>query len=365
MAFLSLLGIAKAFAADSPVLQDFDLEVDAGEIVCLLGASGCGKTTLLRLLVGLERADAGHMRLAGKDIQGLAPHQRKIGFMFQDHVLFPHMNVGNNIAYGLRMQGWHRAAIPDRVQELLDLVRMPGYAGRAIQELSGGESQRVALARSLAPNPRLLLLDEPLASLDRKLREELVREVKDLLQGLSMTALYVTHDQEEAYAVADRIALLHDGRIIRQGTPQELYQEPGTAYAARFLRMTNLFPCMGSAVGDLPSWLRQEFDFPGTEAYVLIRPDALVTQSQRHGQDAIEVPVQVQDLTFRGRYYELRVNALDDCVGSHRTWPLVLDLMAAEASSSLLADLAARARASDTEIRSLHLARSRIQRLMA
>ena len=364
MAFLSLLGIAKTFAADAPVLQDFDLEVEAGEIVCLLGASGCGKTTLLRLLAGLERADEGNMRLAERDIQGLAPHLRRIGFMFQDHVLFPHMNVGDNIAYGLQMQGWNRGAIPDRVAELLDLVRMPGYAERDIQELSGGESQRVALARSLAPNPRLLLLDEPLASLDRKLREELVQEVKELLQGLSMTTLYVTHDQEEAYAVADRIALMHDGRIIRKGTPQELYQAPGTAYAARFLRMANLFPCAGpSAVDNLPSWLRQEFDFTGPEAYVLIRPDALLVQPRRHEPDFIEVPVQVRDLTFRGRYYELRVNALDACASSNQTWPLVLDLVAAEASPLLLAELTAGT--SNAKALSLHLALSRIQLLMA
>jgi len=361
MTFLRLWDLAKAFTAEAPVLRDFALDVDAGEIVCLLGASGCGKTTLLRLLVGLERADAGHMRLAGEDIQKLPPHRRRIGFMFQDHVLFPHMNVGDNIAYGLRMQGWNRVSIRERVTELLELVRMPGYAERDIRELSGGESQRVALARSLAPNPRLLLLDEPLASLDRKLREELVREVKELLQKLSMTALYVTHDQEEAYAVADRIALLHAGQIVRQGTPQELYQEPGSAYAARFLRMTNLFACAGAAVDDLPRWLRQAFDFTGTEAYVLIRPDALLGPSRDPEQDAIAVPVQVRDLTFRGRYYELRVHALDVCAGSERTWPLVLDLGVTEASPRLLAELTAGA--SDTASRSLHLARSRIQLL--
>ncbi len=362
MAFLSLRGVAKAFVPDLPVLQGFDLDVQAGEIVCLLGASGCGKTTLLRVLAGLERADAGDMRLEGREIQGLASHRRRIGFMFQDHVLFPHMNVGDNIAYGLRRQGWSRASIPDRVAELLDLVRMPGYAARGIQELSGGESQRVALARSLAPNPRFLLLDEPLASLDRKLREDLVQEVKDLLQGLSMTALYVTHDQEEAYAIADRIALLHDGCIIRQGPPQDLYQDPGTAYAARFLRMVNLFPCAGPAVDKLPSWLQREFERTGPAAYILIRPDALVTQPWQSSQDAIAVPVQVRDLTFRGRYYELRVNALDSGVRP-QTWPMVLDLVAAETSARLLEELTASI--AEAEPLSLHLARARMQLLVA
>ncbi len=361
MTFLRLQGIVKAFVADAPVLQNFNLEVAAGEIVCLLGASGCGKTTLLRLLAGLERADAGHIRLGGKDIQELAPHVRQIGFLFQDHVLFPHLNVGDNIAYGLRMQGWPRASIPDRVAELLDLVRMPDYAARNIQELSGGESQRVALARSLAPKPRLLLLDEPLASLDRTLREELVQEVKELLQGLSMTALYVTHDQEEAYAIADRIALLHAGRIIRHGTPQELYQEPGTAYVARFLRMANLLPCAGPARENLPRWLRPACNFTGTEAYVLIRPDALLIHPQ--GQDSLTVPVQVRDLTFRGRYYELRVNALDVDAARHRTWPLVLELATIEASPLLLAQWTAGA--ANAETLSLHLAPARVQLLSA
>ena len=363
MAFLNLLGICKSFSATLPVLQGLDLEVEAGEIVCLLGASGSGKTTLLRLLAGLEDADAGEMHLIGKDIQGLASHERRIGFMFQEHVLFPHMNVGANIAYGLRRQGWGRSSIHKRVEELLELIRMPDFHEREIQELSGGESQRVALARSLAPNPRLLLLDEPLASLDRKLREELVQEVKRLLRQLSMTALYVTHDQEEAYVIADRIALLHDGRIIQIGTPQDLYFNPESAFAARFLRMKNLFPCTGPEIGSLPSWLRQPFDFHGQKAFVLIRPDALSVQPNRGGPGRLEVPVKIRDLTFRGRYYELQVDALDCPSNPETSWPMTLELPAASENPILAAVLSSDIPGSDILI--IQLDKSRIQFLLA
>lgn len=361
MAFLQLQGIAKKYAADLQVLRSVDLEIEAGEIVCLLGASGCGKTTVLRLLAGLDDADSGKMQLDGEDIGDLPPHKRRIGFMFQDHVLFPHMNVGDNIAYGLRRQGWSRPVIHERVEDLLALVRMPEFHGREVSELSGGESQRVALARSLAPNPRLLLLDEPLASLDRKLREELVQEVKGLLRQLSMTALYVTHDQEEAYAIADRIALLHDGRIIRNGTPQDLHRNPGNATAARFLRMSNIFPCAGAESGSLPKWLRQAFEFRGNESFVLIRPDSLIAQPRASGPGLLEVPVLIRELTFRGRYYELRVDALDCSSGSQSTWPLTLELMAADGSQTLSDIL--NSSIPSSEVLNIQLDLSRIQML--
>ncbi len=360
MSFLVLRDIEKRYVADMPVLRGLNLNVATGEIVCLLGASGCGKTTLLRLLAGLEVADAGEMRLEGTDIRKQAPHQRRIGFMFQDHVLFPHMNVGANIAYGLRMQGWRRSVIPARVEELLNLVRLPGYAKRGIHELSGGEGQRVALARGLAPNPRLMLLDEPLASLDRKLREELGQEIKELLQELSMTALYVTHDQEEAYSIADRIALMHEGQIIQEGTPHELYREPGSAYVARFLRLGNLLPCIGSNFETLPSWLKQTMDFKGSEVHVLIRSDAILVGPPHEGQKAIEVPVRARAMTFRGRYYEMQLDAFDIHT-PNQSWLLTLDLAATDAPPRLLTKLGANG--PEAEILNVYLDLSSIQLL--
>ncbi len=360
MSFLILRDIEKKYVVDKPVLRGFNLNVAAGEIVCLLGSSGCGKTTLLRLLAGLEVVDGGELRLDGTDIRKQAPHRRRIGFMFQDHVLFPHMNVGTNIAYGLHMQGWSRDVISARVEELLKMVRLPGYAKRGIHELSGGEGQRVALARGLAPNPRLMLLDEPLASLDRKLREELVQEVKELLQEMSMTALYVTHDHEEAYAIADRIALMHGGKVIREDTPQELYRDPGSAYAARFLRMGNLFPCLGSDFGLLPSWLKQNLDFKGTEAHVLIRSDSLLASPLQGNQRKIEVPIRVGSMTFRGRYYEMQLDAFDFYT-PNRSWPLTLDLAATDASPLFLAKM--EAKGPEAEILTIYLDVSRIQLL--
>lgn len=327
MAFLSVRQLRKSYAA-TPVLQDFDLDVAQGHIACLLGASGCGKTTLLRLLAGVERADGGRIQLAGRDVLALPPHTRRIGLMFQDHALFPHQNVGANIAYGLRMRRWNREAIRARVAELLALVRLVGYEKRPVQELSGGESQRVALARSLAPNPRLLLLDEPLASLDRQLRDELVREIRDVLRALSITALYVTHDQEEAFAVADQMALMHAGRIIRTGEPQSLYRNPGSVYVARFLRMANAFPLRNA--GSLPAWLRSWLDrrAPGPQdAFVLIRPDALAVADAYPDEELIRLQARVTAMTFRGRIYEaqLEVQAADGT-----GWSLTLDMPVAE-----------------------------------
>ena len=327
MAFLSVRGLRKSYAA-TPVLQDFDLDVAQGHIACLLGASGCGKTTLLRLLAGIERADSGRIRLAGRDVQALPPHTRRIGLMFQDHALFPHQNVGANIAYGLRMRRWGRPAIRARVTELLALVRLTGYEKRPVQELSGGESQRVALARSLAPNPRLLLLDEPLASLDRQLRDELVREIRGVLRALSITALYVTHDQEEAFAIADQVALMHAGRIIRTGEPQALYRDPGSVYVARFLRMANAFSLRQADA--LPAWLRAWLNqrAPGAQdAFVLIRPDALAVAGAYPGEELIRFQARVRAMTFRGRIYEAQLEAP---AADGKGWSLTLDVPVAE-----------------------------------
>ncbi|MBZ0287653.1 MAG: ABC transporter ATP-binding protein, partial [Anaerolineae bacterium] len=225
-----------------PVLRGVTLDVQAGEVVCLLGPSGSGKTTLLRIVAGLERADGGDVRLNGDSISGVPVHERGFGLMFQDFALFPHMNVEQNVGYGLRMQQAGIDTVRRRVGEMLELVGLRGFEKRDVTSLSGGERQRVALARSLAPNPRLLMLDEPLGSLDAALRERLVVELRAIIKEVGLTAVYITHDQREAFAVADRLALLNAGRIEQIDAPEVIYRHPKTEFAARFLGLTNIIP---------------------------------------------------------------------------------------------------------------------------
>lgn len=221
-------------------LDRVDLEVADHEIVCVLGPSGSGKSTLLRVVAGLQEADGGRVLLDGADQDGVPVHRRGLGLMFQDHQLFPHRDVGANVAFGLRMHGAGRAERDRRVAGLLDLVGLPGAERRAVAALSGGEQQRVALARALAPSPRLLMLDEPLGQLDRSLRERLVVELRTLFARLGTTVLAVTHDQGEAFALADRVVVMRDGRIAQVGTPLEVWQRPASAFVARFLGFDNV-----------------------------------------------------------------------------------------------------------------------------
>lgn len=239
--FLQFIGISKLYDG-APLLHDISFDVAAGELLCLLGPSGTGKTTLLRIIAGLEEADAGRVLLEGKDMKNVPPHERGFGMMFQDLALFPHRSVFENVAFGLRMKNASEPEIKTRVNETLELVGLDAarFARRDVNHLSGGEQQRVALARTLAPRPRLVMFDEPLGALDRILREDLVNELRHLLKRLHMTALYVTHDQDEAFAIADRLALLNEGRIQQIGTPLELYQHPANAFVARFMGLTNL-----------------------------------------------------------------------------------------------------------------------------
>lgn len=225
-----------------PLLKGVSLRVEPGETVCLLGPSGSGKSTLLRMIAGLESLESGQICWDGQDLAGIPVHRRQFGLMFQDYALFPHRNVAENVAFGLRMQGLPKGEVERRVREALEQVNLANFAHRRVTDLSGGEQQRVALARALAPRPRLLMLDEPLGALDRALREQLLQELRELLHHTGIPAIYVTHDQEEAFSLADRMILLHDGRVEQDGPPAEVVARPVSAWAARFLGLGNLLP---------------------------------------------------------------------------------------------------------------------------
>lgn len=227
-------------AGNRDIVDGVNLSVAPGETLALLGPSGSGKTTLLRLIAGLERPSAGSIAFGADDITRLPAHRRRFGMMFQDHALFPHLDAGMNVEFGLRMAGIQGAARASRASELLGLVGLAGFERRSIEKLSGGERQRVALARTLAPSPRLLMLDEPLASLDRGLRERLAGELRIILENLAVPTLYVTHDRFEAFSLASRLAILDHGRIVRAGTPRDIWADPQTEFVARFLGLDNI-----------------------------------------------------------------------------------------------------------------------------
>ncbi|MGW3725539.1 ABC transporter ATP-binding protein [Streptomyces sp. NPDC000851] len=236
---LSLEGATVRFGGRA-ALDRVDLGVAEHEVVCVLGPSGSGKSTLLRAVAGLQPLHAGRVALDGRNQAGVPAHKRGVGLMFQDHQLFPQRDVGGNVAFGLRMHGASKRQRDEHVRELLELVGLPGAARRAVAALSGGEQQRVALARALAPRPRLLMLDEPLGQLDRSLRERLVVELRELFGRLGTTVLAVTHDQGEAFALADRVVVMREGRIAQSGTPLEVWQRPADEFVARFLGFDNV-----------------------------------------------------------------------------------------------------------------------------
>jgi ABC-type Fe3+/spermidine/putrescine transport system ATPase subunit len=235
---VELIGVAKRYGEIAAV-NDLSFSVDRGSCVALLGPSGCGKTTTLRMIAGFDAPDAGRITLAGRDVGGTRPYERNVGLVFQDYALFPHMTVARNIAYGMRHRGVARAEIPRRVEKLLGQVKLPGYGVRYPSQISGGEQQRVALARALATEPDVLLLDEPLSNLDAKLRQELRRELKALLDEVGTTTIIVTHDQEEAIALASRIVVMNRGRAEQIGTPKEIYGQPRTRFVAEFMGRSN------------------------------------------------------------------------------------------------------------------------------
>lgn len=295
---------------NQPILKSLSLHVYEGELLGLLGPSGSGKSTLLRCIAGLERLDGGRIVLRGMPITHLPPHQRGIGMMFQQFALFPHRTVEANIAFGLKMQGVSAAEQRARTDEMLALVGLQGYGQRSIFELSGGEQQRVALARSLAPRPRLLMLDEPLGALDHTLRERLMDEVRAILKRIGMTALYVTHDQQEAFAMSDRLVLMDKGELVQEGTPETLYRQPRNRFVAGFFGLHNILPIhtvrpldgphrwqVHTALGDFEVHTTQ----PPTSS-LLIRPEAATLAAT---EPLNSLPGTVRERLFRGTHYRV------------------------------------------------------------
>jgi ABC-type Fe3+/spermidine/putrescine transport system ATPase subunit len=303
MTGLSIQSVSKSFGT-TKALSVVSFEVQPKEVVALLGPSGCGKSTLLSLIAGLDSPDTGGIYWDGDSLGNTPPHQRGFGLMFQDFALFPHLNVEANVAFGLRIAGLPAEEVAKHTGQALELVGLPGFAHRDVNTLSGGEQQRVALARSLAPNPRLLMLDEPLGSLDRSLRERLVGDLRHILREMHQTAIYVTHDQEEAFTLADRIIVMNKGQVEQIGSPQEIYAAPASPFVARFLELTNILDAevkirsgdrvLITPVGEFP--LFQPFE-PG-QVKALIRPDSAALGNS--GPCILQG--KVKDCSFRGNW---------------------------------------------------------------
>jgi spermidine/putrescine transport system ATP-binding protein len=296
------------FYEDKPLLNELSFTVGAEEIICLLGPSGSGKSTLLRIIGGLEPFEGGYISWQGNDLDNVPTEQRAFGLMFQDYALFPHLNVFENVAFGLRMQNLPADAITLKVNHALERVSMLGFSRRKVQKLSGGEQQRIALARTLAPEPKLIMLDEPLGALDRKLREQLTQEIRQILRAAGVPAIYVTHDQEEAFTLADRILILFNGRIIQSGTPEELFKFPSSSWVAHFLGLGNILD--GAVISVQPIIVRTilgDIHCPpqatGLRAEgsvnILVRPDGVeITKKGKGTFQGI-----VEDCVFQGDHY--------------------------------------------------------------
>lgn len=313
MTLLTVDNLTKTY--DQPAVSGVSLTLPKGAILCLLGPSGCGKTTLLRLIAGLDPPDAGRVLINDQDITALPPHRRNFGLMFQEFALFPHKSVFDNVAFGLEMQNLSAPRIRERAMGMLDLVGMAALARRSVADLSGGERQRVALARSLAPQPRLLMLDEPLGALDRALRERLLVEIREILKQLGTTAIFVTHDQSEALAVADRVAVMNAGRLAQVDVPEALYRHPGSVFVARFLGFENLLA--GTAVTDggidtvigrlrppcMPGTIQ-----PGDPVTVVLRPEgARLIDDRLDDSPGPKIAGRVVSRIFSGQHYRTTV----------------------------------------------------------
>jgi putrescine transport system ATP-binding protein len=290
--YVRIEAITKRFGSVAAV-NNVSLKIYRSEIFCLLGGSGCGKTTLLRMLGGFEQPSAGEIYIDGEPMAGIAPYERPVNMMFQSYALFPHMSVEKNIAFGLEQEGISRAEISRRVQEILDIVKMNQFAGRKPHQLSGGQRQRVALARSLVKRPKLLLLDEPLGALDRKLREHTQFELLNIQQRLGVTFIVVTHDQEEAMTLATRIGVMNRGEIVQIGTPRQIYEFPTSRFVADFIGSVNIFE--GQLIEDEPDYVRVRCEelpvpvhidhglsaAPDARLWVAVRPEKVMLSSRQ------------------------------------------------------------------------------------
>jgi len=296
---MQVRNVSKRFGAFT-ALDDVSLDVAAGELVCLLGPSGCGKTTLLRCIAGLERQDSGVLYLGSRDVSDLAPQARDYGILFQSYALFPNLSVEANIAYGLA--GSNRDVVRKRVCEMLALVGLTGSEKKFPGQLSGGQQQRVALARALAPSPSLLLLDEPMSALDARVREHLCTELRQLQRQLGITTLMVTHNQDEAMLMADRIAVMNHGKVEQYDTPQAIYNRPATPFVAEFVGQGNWLPFQRSSdshaqVGGLNVRLADDTDH-GASGRLFCRPEAITVNPVLHQENLF--PARVQEITFLG-----------------------------------------------------------------
>ena len=314
--FIRLEGVSKSFA-DVLAVDNVSLEIKRGELFCLLGSSGSGKTTLLRILAGFETPDQGLVKIDGSDMNGVDPADRPVNIMFQNYALFPHYSVVGNIGYGLRRDGIKGAEFENRVKELLRLVHLEGFEKRKPHQLSGGQKQRVALARALARRPKLLLLDEPLAALDKKLREETQFELTTIQEQLGTTFMVVTHDQEEAMVLADRIGVMEKGALVQTGAPKDLYEKPSTQFVADFLGTVSFLPARIKKQTKTSTELQAEntiitaTNAPdskiGDKVVIAIRPEKILLSRQKP-QAKNCLAVTVEDLAFTGvaTYYRVR-----------------------------------------------------------
>jgi ABC-type Fe3+/spermidine/putrescine transport system ATPase subunit len=316
---LILEGLTRRFG-EVVAVDDLSLEVAAGEFLTLLGPSGCGKTTTLRMIAGFESPTSGRILLDGRDVTALPAQRRGVGMVFQSYALFPHLDVAENVAFGLRAQGAPPRELPGRVERALERVELAGYGKRRVQDLSGGQQQRVALARAMAPEPRLLLLDEPLSNLDAALRERTRAELRALLKELGITAVFVTHDQEEAFALSDRVAVMERGRLQQHGVPEALYGEPANAFVAGFIGRANFLPAVvesaqgGRLVCRLAGGARWEARGagataqPGAPVRLMVRPEGVRILPGAGGGDGAGVGGRVLDRRFAGAVSFYRVD---------------------------------------------------------
>ncbi len=312
---LVLVGLAKTYGDNQPAVASLSLEVEPGELLGLLGPSGCGKTTTLRMIGGLIPASAGRIIVAGRDVTRLPPHKRDMGIVFQNYALFPHLSVSANVAFGLEMRGMPRDKVNWRVARALEMVRLGGLGDRRPQALSGGQQQRVALARALVIEPSILLLDEPLSNLDAKLRDEMRVEIRDIQRRLGITTVFVTHDQTEALAMCDRIAVMRSGRLEQIGTPFEIYEHPRTPFVAEFVGRVNRMDGVRGADGEVTVGglrLRGAIAGPAGPVMLMIRPHRIEvsadpTAGRSRGDDWNMCGGRVRRITYVGNVLSCEV----------------------------------------------------------